>query len=376
MKDFYQILGVPETADDNAIKKAYRKLAKQYHPDANPGNRQAENKFKEISEAHDVLSDKQKRAQYDQMRKYGGAFSGFEGFGRRSGAGAGPGAGGFDFDDLSSIFGEQGGFGSFADLFSSLFGDRPGMGTRSRTRRATRGEDLYSEINVPFETAIKGGKVTVRVNVNEECAACHGSGAKPGSKPQVCPECGGRGVVSFMQGNFAVSRPCPRCLGRGQTNVEPCPTCRGTGSVRRTRDIAVNIPAGIESGRNIRLARLGNPGVNGGPPGDLYLRVDVTGHHFFWRQGLDIHCRVPLSISQAVSGAKIRVRTLTDGKVDLKIPPGTSSGTKFRLRGFGLAMKGNKGDQIIEVEIKVPEKMTDEEKKMFAEMADKIGLKK
>jgi len=378
MKDFYQILGVPETAGEDEIKKAYRKLAKRYHPDANPGNKQAENNFKEISGAYDVLSDKQKRSQYDQMRKYGaGGFGDFGGFGR---GGARPGAGtqgGVDFEDLSSIFGEFGGFGSFADLFSSLFGDRPGAGMHgAQGRRVMQGEDLYSEIEVPFETAAKGGQITVRVNVNEQCSMCRGTGSKSGSAPKICPECRGRGTISFVQGNFAVSRPCPGCLGRGQIETVDCQNCAGKGTVRQPREIAVTIPGGIENGKNIRLKGLGNPGTNGGQPGDLYLRVNITQHHFFWREGLDIYCRVPISIAQAVHGTKIRVRTIADKKVELKIPPGTRSGSRFRLRGFGLSHNGRKGDQIVEIEIKVPQKMTEEEKKMFEEMADKIGLKK
>jgi len=374
MKDFYQILGVAESAGPDEIKRAYRKLAKKYHPDANPGNKQAENKFKEISEAHDVLSDKQKRSQYDQMRKYGaGGFEGFGGFGH---GGARPG-GGVDVDDLSSIFGEFGGFGSFADIFSSMFGDRPGTASRGfRSSGPRQGEDLYSEIEVPFETAAKGGKISVRVNVNDQCPVCHGAGTKPGANPIVCPECRGRGVISFVQGNFAVSRPCPRCFGRGHINAEICANCHGVGTIRQPREIAVTIPAGIENGKSIRLKGLGNPGASGAPSGDLYLRVNITEHHFFWREGIDIHCRVPIKITQAVNGAKIRVRTIADKKVDLKIPPVTSNGAKFRLKGFGLAQNGRKGDQIVEINIKVPEKMTDEEKKLFDEMADKLGLRK
>jgi molecular chaperone DnaJ len=373
MKDFYKILGVPENAGEAEIKKAYRKLAKQYHPDANPGNKQAETKFKEISEAHDVLSDKQKRTQYDQMRRFGpGAFAADF----RPGAGARPGEGtqGFNFDDLSSIFGEFGGFGSFADIFSSIFGEGPGsFGSRARQAgRPMAGHDLHSEVNVPFETAAKGGSIYVGIELTEQCATCRGSGARPGSSPQTCPQCQGRGTVSFVQGNFAVSRPCPRCLGRGQIIAEVCPKCRGEGAVRGRKNISVKIPPGIEQGRSIRLKGLGNPGINGGPPGDLYLKVNITGHQFFWRQGFDIHCRIPITIAQAVHGAKIRVKTVTGKRVELKIPAGTSSGTKFRLKGLGLALNGRKGDQIVEIEIKVPEKMTPEEKKMFEEMGEKI----
>ncbi len=354
MKDYYQILGVPETAGEAEIKKAYRTLAKKYHPDANPGNKAAENKFKEVSEAHEVLSSPQKRAQYDQMRRYGAG--GFGGYGGRTRPG-GPGYGqteGFDPGDLSSIFGEFGGFGSFADIFSSIFGQEPGSfgGRGTRTRGPLGGEDLYSEIDVPFETAMRGGSVTVRLEVSEQCPVCHGTGTKPGSSVQTCPDCGGRGVINFTQGNFSVSRPCPRCLGRGQIAGELCSNCGGTGGVRKPHEVAVKIPAGIESGKSIRLRGLGNPGNNGGPAGDLYLKINVTEHHFFWREGFDIYCKVPVSNEQAAKGAKIRVRTIGGQKVDLKIPPGTKTGAKFRLKGFGLARNSNKGDQIVEIEIK------------------------
>ncbi len=356
MKDYYKILGVPETAGEAEIKKAYRALAKKYHPDANPGSKAAENKFKEISEAHEVLANKQKRAQYDQMRRYGaGAFGGFRG-GARPGAGAPGGVPGFDFNDLSSIFGEFGGFGSFADIFSSIFGEgvrTPFEGGRAtRTRGPRVGEDLYSEIEVPFETAANGGRVNVRVNVTEQCPICHGSGAKPGTKPRVCPECQGRGVVNYMHGSFSVSRPCPRCLGRGQIIGEPCTNCNGTGSIRKPHEVAVKIPAGIKTGQSIRLRGLGNPGSRGAPPGDLYLKINISGHQFFWREGVDIHCRVKIDSRQAAQGAKVRVRTITGQKVELKIPPGTKSGAEFRLRGFGLAEGGRKGDQIVEIEVK------------------------
>jgi molecular chaperone DnaJ len=377
MKDFYQILGVPESADDIVIKKSYRNLAKKYHPDANPGNKQAENKFKEISEAYDVLSDKQKRSQYDQVRRYGA--SGFEGFsGRRAqpGAGAGGSQGGFNFDDLSSMFGEQGGFGSFADIFSSIFGEGAGVFGGRQANRPMAGEDLYSEITVPFSTAAKGGAVNVRVSMTERCPVCQGSGAKPGSKPRACPECQGRGVISYMQGSFSVSRPCPKCLGRGQIIAEPCLNCRGTGSVRQPHEIAVKIPSGIESGKNIRLKGLGNPGANGGPSGDLYLRVNINKNEFFWREGYNIHCRVPITILQAAHGAKIRVRTIADKKVEVKIPPATKAGTRLRLRGLGLALDGQKGDQIVEIDIKKPEKITDEERKLYEELANKASSKK
>lgn len=355
MKDFYSILGVPESASDDDIKKAYRKLAKKYHPDANPGDKQAEARFKEISEAHEILSDAEKRAQFDQMRRFGGGFGGAR-------PGAGFGAGGVRFEDLSSIFGESGGLGSFADIFSSIFGDNVGgFGAgfgRGRSRRPVRGDDLYTDIVIPFSTALNGGRVKVRLNVNERCHVCGGSGSVPGSSGRTCPDCGGRGVISFTQGNFAVSRPCPRCLGRGIISGESCRSCDGTGSIGKNRELSVRIPAGIESGKKIRLRGLGNPGLNGGHPGDLYLRVDVSSHPFFWRHGLNIHCRITLSTDQARRGTKIRVRTISGKKAELKIPTGTRAGAKFRMKGLGIAVKDSKGDQIVEIDIKPSERST------------------
>ncbi len=373
MKDFYKILSVSETATGADIKRAYRRLAKKYHPDANQGDKQAEARFKEVSEAHEVLSDKNKRAQFDQMRKYGGDFAGLGGA-RPS---AGFGTGGVRFEDLSSIFGKSGGFGSFADIFSSIFGDNIGDlggGSGFGQRRGPRkGDDLYTDIEIPFSTAVNGGKVNIRLNINEQCAICKGTGSRPGSSQRVCPDCQGRGMVSFTQGNFAVSRPCPRCLGRGKISGEACTNCAGIGSLSKRRELSVRIPSGVESGKKIRLKGLGNPGRSGGPPGDLYLRVDVTSHPFFWRRGLDIHCRIPLSIEQAAKGTKIRVRTLSGKRAELKIPPDTRMGAKFRLRGLGLASKKRKGDQIVEVDIKVPESMTDEEKRMSDNIAEEAG---
>jgi len=372
MKDFYSILGVPENATEIELKKAYRKLAKRFHPDANPGDKQAESKFKEISEAYDVLSDKEKRAQYEQMRRYGGGFGG----GR---PGAGFGGQGVDFEDLSSIFGQSGGFGSFADIFSSIFEDRPGaFGGRTgfgRRDGPSKGDDLYSDIEVPFATAAKGGKVSVRLKVTERCPVCDGSAVKPGSSRTTCPDCGGRGTISFTQGNFAVSRPCPRCLGRGHISGEACGNCRGAGNVQATREINVTIPAGMESGKKIRLKGLGNPGAAGETSGDLYLRVYVKDHPFFWRKGLNIYCRIPLSLKQAAEGAKIRVRTMGGRKAELRIPPSTAPGTNFKLRGLGLASRGRTGDQIVEIDIKIPKEMTDEERALYDKITQPVGAR-
>jgi molecular chaperone DnaJ len=369
MKDFYNILGVSDNATDDQIKKAYRKLAIKYHPDKNRGDKQAEERFKEVSEANDTLSDKNKRAQYDQIRKYGGGFGGFQQ--GRPGGGFGAGQQGFDFNDLSSIFGNSGGFGSFADIFSSIFGDNiGGFGTSAgETRAPSKGDDLFSDISVPFGTAARGGKIHVRLNLTENCDVCRGQGIKPGGKQTKCPDCDGRGMITFMQGNFAVSRPCPRCFGRGVIKGDQCDKCNGAGTTAKRREIAVNIPPGSESGRKIRLKGLGNPGKKSGPNGDLYLRLEIKGDHFFWREGINIFCNIVLNLDQAIEGTRIRVRTINGKKAELKIPPKTKAGSKLRLKGLGLAQKGAKGDQIVVIDIKKPTNMSDNQKELYNELA-------
>ncbi|NIN01102.1 MAG: molecular chaperone DnaJ [candidate division Zixibacteria bacterium] len=367
-KDYYEILGVSEKASDEEIKKAYRRLAKKYHPDANPNNKMAEGKFKEISEAHEILSNPQKRKQYDQLRQMGqGRFTGFEGFrgfedvfSRRGGQGRT-----FTFQDL-------GGFGDLGDLFSNIFD----MGETTRRQRwgPQKGTDLYAEVEIPFDLAISGGKTPIQLKKEEACPVCGGTGAKPGTALSTCPECGGSGMVSFSQGGFAVSRPCPRCLGRGKTITAPCPQCGGRGQTFAERKILINIPAGISHGVQLRLRGQGQPGIAGGPPGDLIVRVNVGRHRFFERRGTDVHCKVPINVAQATLGSKIRVRTL-DGKVDIKIPPGTQSGTKFRLRGKGVEVNGSRGDQYVEVLVEIPKTMNERQKKLMEEFAKESGLK-
>jgi molecular chaperone DnaJ len=367
-KDYYEILGVSEKAGDDEIKKAYRRLAKKYHPDANPDNKMAEAKFKEVSEAHEILSNPQKRKQYDQLRQMGqGGFTGFEDlrgfedvFSGRGGKGRS-----FTFKDL-------GGFGDWGDLFSNFFD----MGETTRRQRwgPQKGTDLYAEVEVPFDLAISGGKTTIHLRKEESCPVCGGTGAKPGTTLSACPECGGSGMVSFSQGGFAVSRPCPRCLGRGKTITAPCPQCGGRGRALAERKILVNIPAGISHGAQLRLRGQGQPGIAGGPAGDLIVRVDVGRHRFFERRGSDVYCKVPINVAQAALGSKIRVRTL-DGKVDIRIPPGTQSGTKFRLRGKGVEVDGSTGDQYVEVSVEIPKSMSDKQKKLMEEFAKESGLK-
>jgi molecular chaperone DnaJ len=367
-KDFYQVLGVPEKATAEEIKKAYRKLAKTHHPDANRGDAKAAERFKEIGEAYSVLSDPEKRKQYDEMKRLGG-LGGF-GFGgarpRPQPGGAGQNVG---FEDMG------GGFGSISDLFSSLFDLGRKQGGPQQPTGRQRGGDVEYVVEIPFVTAVTGGKISINVAVTEECATCAGSGAKPGTSLKACTECGGSGTVSFGQGGFAVKRPCPACLGRGRIPESPCDVCHGKGAVRQQRKLDVTVPTGVDTGSRMRLAGQGERGSQGGPPGDLILSFKVQPHRFFKREGLDIHVTVPINIVQATLGSKIRVKTVTDKKVVLKIPTGTQSGTKFRIKGQGIEKDGRVGDQFVEVVVQVPEELTDAERKAMEEFADASGLK-
>jgi molecular chaperone DnaJ len=368
-KDFYQVLGVEEKASQDEIKKAYRKLAKKHHPDANPGNGAAAERFKGIGEAYSVLSDPAKRKQYDQMRRFG-AFGLGRGRGAPSAPGGPPGAEpGFSFDDL------QGGFGNISDLFSSLFDlGKKGPAGGQKTGKQ-RGQNVEYVVEISFLTAVRGGKVSVAIAITEDCATCGGDGAKPGTELRTCAECNGTGHVAFGQGGFAVKRPCPGCFGRGKIPEAPCPSCSGRGSVRQQRKLQINVPAGVDTGSKVRLSGQGERGRAGGPPGDLIITYKVKPHRFFRREGLDIHVTVPINIVQAMLGSKIRVRTVTGKKVVLRIPKGTQSGTKFRIRGQGVERGERVGDQYVEVAVDVPKELSEEERKVMEEFAEASGLR-
>ena len=374
-KDFYQVLGVSSTATADEIKKQYRRLEKQHHPDANQNDPKAAERFKGISEAHNVLGDPDKRREYDDMRRLG-AFGGMSGFGGTrpssrpgaSGARPGqPGAGTYnDFD--------VGGIGGLGDLFSSMFGGAAGAG-RQRARGPERGQSIEQMVEVPFRVAAVGGKVPVDIEVNEECATCHGNGAAPGAQLRPCSECSGRGVISFGQGSFAVNRPCPVCAGRGSVPTARCSTCRGTGDTRVSRKVLIAVPSGAETGAKVRLRGQGGKGAAGGQAGDLVITFTVTPDRFYKREGLDVVATVPINIAQATLGSRISVKTLDEKKVAIRIPAGTSAGKRFKISGQGIEKDGKKGDLLVEVTITVPETLTEAQEKAMREFAEAGGMK-
>jgi molecular chaperone DnaJ len=365
-KDYYKVLGVSETATEAEIRRAYRKLAKENHPDANPGR---EERFKEISAAYDVLSEADKRKSYDEVRKMGPmAGAGFGAPGGRGAQGApgapgAPGASGFSFggDDLGGVFG---------DLFSRL---RPnqgqGAGRAAGQAGPQRGADLEAELHLSFTDAVNG--VTTSVNVTSEatCHTCHGSGAAPGTSPIVCPQCAGRGVLDENQGFFSFSRTCPRCGGRGMVVETPCPTCSGGGVELRPRQVKVRIPAGVNNDQRIRLKGRGSAGRNGGPPGDLYVKVRVAPHAIFGRKGNDLTIRVPITFPESTLGADIKVPTLNDAPVTVKIPSGTRSGRTFRVRNRGVTTSKGTGDLLVTVEVAVPTNLSTAEREAIEALA-------
>ena len=365
-KDFYNVLGVPASATQDQIKRSYRKLAKRYHPDANAGDKAAAERFKEISEAYSVLNDAAKRKQYDQLRRYGA----FNGTGSRAPGprgGAGPGGGTrfeeFDLHDL-------GGLGGLGDLFSSIFG-----GEKKRRGGPERGESVETVVTIPFRVAALGGKVPVTVPVVEACGTCGGSGAAPGSTLSTCPECRGSGTISFGYGGFAVKRPCPACRGRGKVAAQKCPTCQGIGEVRVEKRLMINVAPGTDTGTKIRLKNQGPSGTDGGAAGDLVVSFEVEPDRFFQRDGLDVHCTVTINIAQAMLGSKLKVRTLDGKHLVLRIPPGTQPGRKFRIKGQGIEKGGARGDQIVDIQVEIPAKLSPEQEAVVKSWADATGLR-
>lgn len=348
-RDYYEVLGVSKNATKDEIKKAYRKLSKQYHPDINKEPDAAE-KFKEISEANEVLSDEQKRSQYDQF----GHTDPNQGFGG---------------------FGGGGGFGGFEDIFETFFG---GGGRRRDPNAPRQGADLQYTMTLKFEEAVFGKETTIEIPREETCDTCHGSGAKPGTKPETCSHCSGSGQLNVEQntpfGRIVNRRVCHYCNGTGKMIKDKCSTCTGTGRVKKHKKINVKIPAGVDDGQQLRVSGQGEAGVNGGPPGDLYVVFRVRTHEFFEREGDDIYCEMPLTFAQAALGDEIEVPTL-HGKVKLKIPAGTQSGTRFRLRGKGVPnVRGyGQGDQHIEVRVITPTKLSDEQKELLRKFSELSG---
>jgi molecular chaperone DnaJ len=349
-QDYYELLGVNRTASADDIKKAFRKLAMQHHPDRNPGNKDAEKKFKDVNHAYDILKDPDKRAAYD---RYGPAA--FEG-------GMGPGGPGGPFHGQSFDFGSV-----FGDIFEEMFG---AGGPRGRGGRADmRGQDLRFNLEITLEQAYAGTEATVRVPTSVTCESCKGSGAEPGSKPQQCPTCHGRGRLRAQQGFFTVERTCHVCHGAGQVIDKPCRTCAGQGRTRREKTLKVNIPAGVEDGTRIRLSGEGEAGARGGPPGDLYVFLSVHRHQLFEREGPDVHCRVPISMVQATLGGNIEVPTLDGKMARINVPAGAQSGHQFRLRGKGMPIvrSAQRGDMYIEINVETPTNLTPKQKELLKE---------
>jgi molecular chaperone DnaJ len=351
-KDYYKILGVDESSAPKEITRAYRKLARELHPDANPGDAAAEERFKDVAAAYDVVGDEDRRKEYDEVRRLGpmgGMGGGFGG----PGAGAGrPGGGGFQFntDDIG-------------DLFGNLF---TGGGRRSGTGRGAgpqRGSDLETQLTMDFRDAVEGITTTLHLTSDAACTTCGGTGAKPGTAPIVCTNCHGRGVVDENQGMFSFSRPCSVCGGKGSIVVDPCPTCAGTGVTRRPRDVKVRIPAGVRDGQSIKLKGRGGPGRNGGPAGDLYVKVQVAADKMFGRDGSNLTLTVPVTFPEAALGTKLTVPTVEGDSVTVRLPPGTASGKVFRVKGRGIdSGRNGRGDLLVTVQVSVPTKLTKEQK--------------
>jgi molecular chaperone DnaJ len=358
-RDFYEVLGVGKSADEKDLKAAYRKLAKQFHPDANPGDKTAEAKFKEINEAYDVLKDPQKKAAYDRF--------GHQAFEGGMGAGRGPGGAGFGPEFNSSM----------SDIFEDLFGDFMGGGGRGRrggggargSSGASRGADLRYNMEISLTEAFSGKTAQIRVPSSVSCDTCSGTGSKPGSSPKTCSTCGGQGAVRSQSGFFTVERTCPTCQGRGQVISDPCTVCAGQGRVTKERTLSVNIPAGVEDGTRIRLANEGEAGLRGGPTGDLYIFLSVRPHEFFQRDGADLFCKVPVSMTVAAMGGEIEVPTIDGKKARVTIPEGTQTGKQFRLKSKGMPVLRSTqvGDMYIQVAVETPVNLSRRQRELLKE---------
>ncbi len=356
-RDYYEVLGVPKDADDAALKKAYRVLAKKYHPDANPGNAEAEQKFKEASEAYAVLSDPEKRKQYDQFGHAafdGGAGGGYGGFGGFGGFG-----GGFDGADMGDIFG---------DIFGDLFGGGRSSSRGSRYNGPMRGANVQTNVRLTFEEAVFGCEKEIEINYKEECSSCHGSGARAGTSKETCSKCNGKGKIMYTRqtplGTMQNVSTCPDCDGTGQIIREKCPDCRGTGYITRRKKLKVTIPAGIDDGQSVRSVGAGEPGVNGGERGDLLVQAVVSKHPIFIRRDMDIYSTVPVSFARAALGGPILIKTV-DGQVEYEVKPGTQTDTRVRLKGKGVPSVRNKnirGDHYVTLVVQVPERMNEEQR--------------
>ncbi len=352
-KDYYELLGVSRSASADELKKAYRKLALQYHPDRNPGNKEAEEKFKELSESYAVLSDPEKRKAYDQFGHAG------------VGAGAGPGGfGGFSAD-----------FGNFSDIFSDVFADFFGTERSGQGSGGMRGSDLQMGLELSFEEAIFGTEKSVDLQRAELCGECHGGGAKPGTKRQTCSTCHGSGQVRMSQGFFSIATTCHRCHGQGEMITTPCSRCHGEGRIRAYRKITLKVPAGVEDNTRLRVRGEGEAGTRGGGRGDLYVILSVHPHEIFQRQGDHLYCEVPISFVHASLGAEIEIPTLAEGKATMKIPAGTQGGTLFRLRGKGVVGSGGygRGDQMVRVIVEIPKNLSNEQKQLLKQFEQMNG---
>jgi molecular chaperone DnaJ len=361
-KDYYAVLGVSSDADQKAVTKAYRALARKLHPDANPGDAAAEERFKEVSAAYDVVGDPEKRKEYDEVRALAARGGGFGpgGFGP-----GGPGGFGGEPVDLGDL-------GDLGSLFGNLFGRGGGRGPGGPAgpagRRPQRGADIQAELHLSFEDAVDGITTSVRLLADAVCSTCHGDGARPGTSPKVCPQCAGQGVVAEDQGPFSFSSPCPRCGGRGSVIEDPCPTCSGSGIERRPREVKVRIPAGVTDGTRIRVKGRGAPGRDGGPAGDLFVVCRVTPHRLFRVDGRNLTLTLPVTFPEAALGADVAVPTLHGDPVTVRIPPGTPHGRRLRVRGKGVAAKAGTGDLIVTVEVAVPTKLTAAQRKVVEEL--------